>query len=371
MAAIQRSEIFIFNAKKNNNSLNNEGVEKMNKLEKLKTKENISYRVRADGRIELRFYKENKQYSVYGKNESEVISKYKEWKEPKLKKKKKEKNDKVLTLENWFFEWVDLYKKNTVSQSTYKGYIYTFKKHILNRLGSKKINLVTQKDIQEILNSLNSIPRQKTIVFNNLNTCFKKAKQLKMIKENPCEFVEFKKVKQINKGVALTRTQQKELIEFVTKKNHTLKNIILTCLNTGMRRNELLNLRKKDIDRNKQVIQINGTKTESSIRTLKTTSEIISLIPEAEIPFNFKPAFVSNQFAKIAKELSFENGITFHSLRHTFATRCLESGINIKVIQKWLGHTTLKMTADTYSHIQEEMELNEISKLNNILNFKV
>ncbi|MDR2202217.1 MAG: tyrosine-type recombinase/integrase [Clostridiales bacterium] len=56
---------------------------------------------------------------------------------------------------------------------------------------------------------------------------------------------------------------------------------------------------------------------------------------------------------------------TIHDLRHTFATRCLESGVAMKTIQKWLGHTTYGTTADIYSHVSTEFERAEIKRLSN------
>ncbi len=56
--------------------------------------------------------------------------------------------------------------------------------------------------------------------------------------------------------------------------------------------------------------------------------------------------------------------MTFHILRHSFATRCLEAGIEGKVVQKWLGHAKYNVTIDTYSHISTDFENFEIAKLN-------
>lgn len=56
-----------------------------------------------------------------------------------------------------------------------------------------------------------------------------------------------------------------------------------------------------------------------------------------------------------------------HTFRHTFATRCFESGIEPKTVQQWLGHATLQMTMDLYTHVMEQHQTNEMDKLNNKL----
>ena len=55
---------------------------------------------------------------------------------------------------------------------------------------------------------------------------------------------------------------------------------------------------------------------------------------------------------------------TSHTLRHTFDTRCIEKGVNIKQVSKWLGHTSISITNDIYTHINNDFELKEIEILN-------
>ncbi|MCI8805751.1 MAG: tyrosine-type recombinase/integrase [Clostridiales bacterium] len=58
--------------------------------------------------------------------------------------------------------------------------------------------------------------------------------------------------------------------------------------------------------------------------------------------------------------------ITPHSFRHTFATRCFESGINGKIVQKYLGHSSMAMTMDLYTHVDEDLMAANISKIDNL-----
>ena len=63
----------------------------------------------------------------------------------------------------------------------------------------------------------------------------------------------------------------------------------------------------------------------------------------------------------MCKKLNFE-GISIHSLRHTFATRCAEAGITAKMVQHWLGHSTLDMTLNIYTHVNADFERKETAK---------
>lgn len=70
---------------------------------------------------------------------------------------------------------------------------------------------------------------------------------------------------------------------------------------------------------------------------------------------------------KLAKEEKREPKIfelfTCHTLRHTYATRCYENGVDQQVVQKLLGHSTLAMTTDLYTHVSEEKKKEEVAEL--------
>lgn len=84
-------------------------------------------------------------------------------------------------------------------------------------------------------------------------------------------------------------------------------------------------------------------------------------------PFiEWTPDHVDREFNKIVKALKFEK-ITLHSLRHTFATNCVESGVDMTVLQKWLGHKSITMTIDRYTHISEDYKKQEQAKVKTIL----
>ena len=64
----------------------------------------------------------------------------------------------------------------------------------------------------------------------------------------------------------------------------------------------------------------------------------------------------------ICADLGIE-GISIHSLRHTFATRCAEAGVPPKVVQQWLGHSTLEMTMNVYTHVNRDFEREMTNKV--------
>lgn len=73
---------------------------------------------------------------------------------------------------------------------------------------------------------------------------------------------------------------------------------------------------------------------------------------------NLTESAVTHNFHKICPNHK------LHDLRHTFATRCIENGISMKVIQRWLGHASFKTTADIYAEVQDRFKLEESAKIN-------
>ena len=78
--------------------------------------------------------------------------------------------------------------------------------------------------------------------------------------------------------------------------------------------------------------------------------------------FPYSDNMVKCNFRRLKDKYALDFSI--HSLRHTFATRCVENGISYKVIQKWLGHSKASRTLDIYSHVHTVFELSEVTKFN-------
>ena len=78
----------------------------------------------------------------------------------------------------------------------------------------------------------------------------------------------------------------------------------------------------------------------------------------------------NDAITSVVKSVNYRRGVldvmdyfTGHTFRHTFATRCFEAGIQPKVVQKYLGHATLQMTMDLYTHVTDELAQEDIEKI--------
>ena len=127
-------------------------------------------------------------------------------------------------------------------------------------------------------------------------------------------------------------------------------------------------IEKNSIDYQNKRILIPGTKTKSSSRYIPIFEELeflLKQIPQTKTNylFDFNTQTFAKRFEKYCKILNFEN-IVIHSLRHTFATQCLSIGIDMKVIQIWLGHSSYKTTADIYTKMTSCLNQKSIDLFN-------
>lgn len=261
-----------------------------------------------------------------------------------------------------FFEWLDKwfndYKAATLSDGGYKMRL-SIDKHIKPNIENKRLAEYSPLDISEALNRVSS-DRMRQMVRCIYNQCFAKAVRLELLGKNPIDKVDSVKHK-YNVGRALTADEQRAFL-FRTKGNK-MRPLYMFYLLTGVRRAEALAIKWEDIREN--MLRIPGTKTKNAERTLPLFPQLkrllASLPRSSEYIFPYSAGQVRKNFERLRAKLPFQN-FTLHDLRHTFATRCLESGVAMKTVQKWLGHSKYNTTADIYSHISTEFEADEIQK---------
>ena len=324
----------------------------------MKNKRDVKVRKRKDGLYEIRYSINGRQFSVYGSSVSVCRDKY----GCIVDERKKQTRVKAMIFKTWFDNYINKYKKNVVKESTLKNLKGIFNNHILPYLGKKTLKQIKTEDIQITLNKMSNIPRQQTIAFVQLNACLNQAKDNRLIEYNPCDAVCIKK-NNGEKGTALTPKEEDKLIDYIEKNNHKMKTLIYLYLSTGMRRCELLNIRFCDLDFEKNEITVNGTKTKNAKRRIQVPPQVMALFPKKDMPFEeWNKDMVNRQFRAICDELNLKH-ITLHSLRHTFATRCLENGVEMYVVSKWLGHSSIKLTMDTYAHVSDELKRSKVARV--------
>lgn len=353
--------------------------------------------------FEGRFTYQGKSYTVHGKTITETQKNMTD-----LKYKLEHGvyvSKKQITLNDWFETWMEEYKKNRIKRGTYENYKKNFYGIIKRRfnLGNVQLTDIRGEHIQKLYNDLvkegYALSTIK-IVSAVLNGCMQQALRNGLIERNPVKLAELPRQTEKTRREAMTREQQALFMEYA--KESYLYNFYAVMLRTGMRNGEMRGLKYTDIDKKKNVIRVQRTlkyiegegyfedtpKTRTSKRDIPLTAATLQLLEEQRKFWEFKVekmdrylfcdelgeplsrARVRAETDRIVKRIraaghNFPH-ITPHVFRHTFATRAIEAGMQPQVLKTILGHSSLAMTMDLYSHVLPETRAEEMEKIANV-----
>lgn len=345
--------------------------------------------LRKDGRWEGRYIKGRKKSgkplfgSIYGKTYSEVKKRLIIIKS----KLYQEKGCELVyyqskTLQDWMEYWLEICIRPNIKASTYQGYLRSIEKHILPLLGQQEIRELTARDIQMVANALSEQLAPGTLhgVFRLLKAALLAAQKQGLVSQNPYTNIKLPKLKSKRPRI-LTLQEQEKLVRFSLLQGDYA---YMFCLYTGLRVGELAALRWEDIDfennmlyvkhsvmriplenrkRGKSGLIITTPKSESSIREIPLPLFLIKLLYEEKekrandngFVFHGKkgvcldPRTMQKRLEKICKQSNLK-GVHMHTLRHTFATRCLENGVRYEILSELLGHASVQITLNYYVH---------------------
>ena len=365
--------------------------------------ENI--RKRVDGRWEGRYKVDTptdaktKYHSVYGKTYKEVKDKIRLiTSQPALLNEKKQQQP--ILIKEVITQWLNS------SKSIHKGatevrYEYLIEKHIIPELGDVPLSSVTSSMLTSFMNrkleqgSLNGKEALSPAYVRSIMSVTLSILQF-AVNEGLCQ--------PLNINLQKPSTDKKELeVLSVFDQNRLesalLNNInetklgILISLNTGLRIGEVCALSWNDIDFENQIFHIRSTvarvkstdsgvnskliidrpKTKSSLRDIPIPSKLLTILvsmkkqSKGKYVVSAENSFVSPRtyeyrYHKILDEYNIPS-VNYHTLRHTFATRCIEVGVDVKTLSEILGHANVSITLNTYVHSSMELKRQQLEKL--------
>lgn len=329
---------------------------------------------------------------------------------------KVESGNDELTVNEWFELW---HKTMLVGKAdnTKRNYRERYEKNAKEILGDLRLTAVKPLHCQAVLNGMvghyaNSTIRQTYIT---LGVLFKSAKENELIEKHPMDGVHFDgPVKAKDEIHFLTIPEQKAFLE-IAKRSHNYVQYAL-ILESGLRTGELIGLTWNDIDWERHTLTVNKTmefrykqqywkagppKTRNSYRTIPLTNTAYQLLWELyigrayrkesaelnqvltytdrrtakQVSFNMRDlVFVNYRTGMPAKNSSYDTHLyklcerigidhfCMHALRHTYATRAIESGMQPKILQKLLGHASIKTTMDLYVHVTDDSLFEAVRK---------
>lgn len=300
---------------------------------------------------------------------------------------REEKKIELLTLKRLY----ENYAKN--NKKSYNRDIYTLKV-ITEYFGVNAIvQEITPNKIEDFKQYLKSDRNAKNSTVNKylmvLSKMFNVGIDNEILSKNPVEKVN--KLREDNHKIRyLTTDEEKRLFIEIEKEYEVLdkttrhkkivqpylylKPIVLTALQTGMRRGEILNLKWANIDFEQGFIELLETKSGKSrqipiskilkvtLLKLKSSNEYVFVNPQTQKPYTT----IQKSFSTLLEKAKIKN-FRFHDLRHTVATRLVTKGIDLTVVQEILGHSKVT-TTQRYAHPVPKRKLDAIDVLNNYTN---
>lgn len=291
-------------------------------------------------------------------------------------------------------EWKEE-KKKYVKKSTYAAYQLLIQNHIKPYFGD--LYEVNEEKVQQfVFDKLDAGLSEKTI--RDIIIVLKMILNFG-IKNGYLEYIQIDAKfpsKQEKKDLdVLSKADQKKFMEHL-RNNFTFKNLgIFICLSTGMRIGEICGLRWCDVDTVEGVIKVRHTlqriyiiegetrhtellldtpKTANSVRDIPMSSELLKMLKSLNKVVNenyyvisndikpIEPRTYRNYYKKLCKQLDIPE-LKFHGLRHSFATRCIESKADYKTVSVLLGHSNISTTLNLYVHPNKEQKKKTIDKM--------
>lgn len=348
-------------------------------------------RQRKDHKYEARFVNRfGKTISLYADTYSEVSD--------KLIKAKYEDTkmlnviDTSMTLDEWFDVWMKTYKQDC-RNTTIEMYTYSYLK-LKPLIGWRKMSTFNLIILQQALNELKNDNARRTAK-RVLNDIFNKALQSDIVTKNYVPNLKTDIIKSDKKErKVLTIKEEKIFRDYLNtdkyKSTQTYKDVYILALDTGMRIGEVLGLQWENVDMKNKRIHIANTlvylkpvfntenhnikkelhkpKSASGYRTIPMSNEVYNMFlkmkKKQDFVFTTKKGEPLNPgtiranmkvlIGHIKEEYPEFEYFSFHTLRHTFATRAIEKGVKPKTLQKILGHAKLSITMDLYCHTTDD-----------------
>lgn len=289
-------------------------------------------------------------------------------------------------------------KKQYVKRSTFSAYTLLIENHILPSFGNK--TLIEEQNVQSfVFQELDKGLSHKTIkdILIVLKMILRFGVKNKLIEYRQID-IKFPTERDKHSIDILSRSHHRQIMEYI-KSHFTFKNLgIYICLSAGMRIGEICALTWEDLDIENGIIHVQKTiqriyiiednrkhteiildtpKTKNSIREIPMTRDLLKMIRPLKKVVNDRfyvltneatptePRTYRNYYKQFMQTLGLP-AMKFHGLRHSFATRCIESKCDYKTVSVLLGHSNISTTLNLYVHPNLEQKkrcMEQMSKL--------
>lgn len=296
-------------------------------------------------------------------------------------------------------------KQKELNESTILNYIHYINNYLLPRFKGISIDSLTIDDIEKFKNYLINKVSNKTVqnILSVLKQILDEAVKKSFIATNPCRFVAVETIKSDTKKI-ITNEERERIIGLA--KQDLFRGIgIILCVELGLRKGEMLALTWSKINFTKSEIKIDSTvkrckskivdgksiyfeigkpKTDKSNRIIPINNQLKILLQKYKEQYKDKfglkkiqKCFVvvdrkTNKFVlpgnmdyylkNLLKKCDLNDDITFHTFRHSFITRAIHNGVPVDVVKKVVGHSSIAVTIDIYTHTTQDIVSQYVDK---------
>jgi integrase len=309
-------------------------------------------------------------------------------------------SDKKMTVQEYLEHWLETAARPKLTARTFDDYQYVLGRYIFPKLGNRKLAKLTPVEIQSVYSNMLLAKdrgglglKSRSVIYTHriFSSALKQAVKWRILSNNPCQLVDLPKRDKTQMKAMSSDEVEKFLIE---AKKDPYYVIFALMLGTGLRPGEVLALKWEDfspatgnlniqraLENVRGKISFKVPKTPRSRRNIKLPEHLVKLLLDHKdsLPFQSNLVFpsandtpinernlINRHFIPILKraELSY---FRLYDLRHTHATLLLKAGVHPKIVSERLGHSSITLTLDTYSHVLPGMQDEAADKLNAML----
>lgn len=297
----------------------------------------------------------------------------------------------AVTLDMWMQRWLHGEVQSRVKRSSYLTYFNLWNRHIQPQLGRVRLERITADDVRGMLARLNEAglaPSTRRSALRLLNAAMDAAREEGHIRQNPCRRIRLMQEDAAEQRV-LNRREQECVKKVCVEGKYAAA---LLGLYTGLRLGEICGLQWADVDWERGTLTVrrtvqrvksaNGARTELNVGSPKTAHsrrvipvplfllDILRALQDRSTQswmfgssgMPAEPRTMQRRLLRLTLRLGMAN-VHFHTLRHTFATRLVEMGVDVKTVSALLGHSSIRTTLDFYAHSRLEHQRSAIERL--------
>lgn len=277
----------------------------------------------------------------------------------------------------WYRQYLSLYKRK-ISEKTRESYT-RLDQLISATIGEKPLEEISPDDIQAALVAIEEQAgsRQAQLAYTLMHAVFRRAVRSKHLRENPVEAVD-RPEHEAQEGRAIDGDDWQALYPVIRG------NVAFALMAfAGLRRGETLALRRADVDFSAGIIRVSRQrvrvkgqlitappKSSAGIRDVPISPELEPILREAVryllpngLLVPIAPETLGHKWSAAQRKAGITSPYRLHDLRHTYATRLVLAGVNIRVLQYTIGHASYQLTMKTYTHIGASAAKTELSRV--------